>query len=400
MNDTVLLKICESRDNYFLVRKHIKKDLVSRETYSLLGALGDYYEKHSEVNSVDFDNFFVWFTNVHTIDIKLKEIELYKTLIEKVKESDSVIVSDLIEAYKDKDIKASILDSLIRNKSIDEIKSILDNANLDSKDSFDVSCNLHDQFEVIDRTKGLTWSIPWMNEDLAPLIMGDFGVLAGMVEAGKTSFVISQAVHMAEQLSKDKQVLWFVNEGFGRVTLDKMYQSFFKITNNELNNNLDHYMQKYEERMGRLDKIQVVDSYGFTHRDIEARLRKSNAGLIVIDMMDNVRGFHGNKNVTSDWALEQLYQWGRELACKVAPLLVTSQFAELSDNEKKYPSLEKLKGSRVAKQGACSFVLTLGMDERDSLTRYLGCVKNKLRDHNRRYFKRTISFDVTKVDFK
>lgn len=397
MNDSLLLKACETRDNYYLVRKHIKKDLVSKETLNLLNAIGDFYEQHNEINTIRFDDFYVWFTSAHTPDIKLKELELYKLLLTKVVESESVYVHDVIAAYKKKDVIASLQDAIVRNKSLTDIKQILDHADVTTQDNVYVSCNLNDQQSVIDRTNGLKWGISWLNEDLAPLIMGDFGVIAGDVEAGKTSFVISQVVHMAAQLPADKQVCWFVNEGYGRVTLEKIYQSTFSIREDELKSDYAHWMAEYTKKMGRLDKIQVIDAYGFTYRDIESVLRKHNVGLIVVDMLDHVQGFHHLSNQASDKPLEALYQWGREAACKYAPFIATSQIAEGYDA--KYPPLDALKGSRKAKQGAASFVMMLGMDSRDGVTRYLGCVKNKLRSHNRRYFKRTISFDVQTVSF-
>lgn len=64
--------------------------------------------------------------------------------------------------------------------------------------------------ELLDQTvsePGLHWRLDWLNRALGPLRRGDFGFIFARPEAGKTTFLCSEASHMLKQT--DKSVLWF-----------------------------------------------------------------------------------------------------------------------------------------------------------------------------------------------
>jgi hypothetical protein len=123
-------------------------------------------------------------------------------------------------------------------------------------------------------------------------------------------------------------------------------------------------------------------------------LIKSNPPkLLVIDLLDNVSGF----NKESEWSrYGKLYQWAREIATHYCPVLGVSQLNGDGEN-KEYPSMSRLRGSRVDKQGAATFQLHIGSLEGNNDIRYLSMPKNKINSN--KSWRVQVKFDANRSRF-
>lgn len=400
MNDGILLKTCENRDNYYLVMKYINKEIVGKEAFILLEALGDFYNKHPDINAINFNDFAVWFTTVHTPDIKTKDLELFKLLFEKVTEASKAIVKDLIEAYIKKDVLSQLQDAIVRNKPLEEFQNILANIPQNNKnDSAEVSMDILEDTDVTDRSKGLRWRLEPINAGAGALLKGDFVLVAGRFNSGKSSFAVSELSYMAEQLPYKDEVLLFVNEGRAVDYKERIYQSIFNVEIEEIKAKREYYKKLYIEQMGRPDKIKLFKINKFTNRQVEALIKKNNPGLIVIDMIDHIGGFKVNSNEPSDQKVRVLYHWVLDIAGQYSPVIGTTQVSNLQGQDPRWPAPEKLTGSTTAKQEAPNLIIIIGQEEDlNSTTRYISSTKNKFKPENE-YFKFTCKFDKHNVRF-
>lgn len=400
MNDGILLKTCENRDNYFLIMKYINKDIVGTEAFNLLTALGDFYDKHAEISTINFSDFAVWFTSVHTPDIKSKDLALYKELFAQVEKASPAIVKDLIEAYKKRDVLSQLLDAISRNKSIEDLQSIITTDVKIEKENAQVSMDILEETEKTNRTRGLKWRLDSVNSGAGPLIPGDFVLIAGRFNSGKSSWVISEAAYMGEQLPYEQDVLLFVNERPPVEYKERIYQSLFNITIEELKLNRDKYKALYLEKMKRLDKIKLFNIPKFTNRQVESIIKKHNPGLVVVDMLDHIGGFKANSNEPSDQKIRSLYRWIGDIPLQYnVPLIGTTQVSDSPSQDPRWPAPEQLTGSRTAKQEAPNLIITIGREEDlNSTTRYIAATKNKFKPENE-YFKFTCQFDKHNVRF-
>jgi replicative DNA helicase len=393
MSDAILLKTCETKDNYYLVRKHIKVDLVSRETYDLLEAIGEYYEKHSDTESLDYERFLTWFLHCYKPDMKPKEAELYKLIIQQVKTTSSSDINDLLKAYQYKDKKASVIDAFIRNKPIEEIQNLL----VDSQEVKQLDCevdmsNLDAVLEATDRSKGLHWRLECLNYGFKPLIKGDFVVIGARPDTGKTGFLCSEVSHMATQLEEGKQILWFNNEGEPRELIVRIYQSLLNEIEPTIRANKEQTLEQVKTILGNINKIKVFHVIRYSYRELEAIIKRYNPGLIVIDMLDHVKGFKSFENEPSDVKFVRLYQWARDLSTIYCPILATSQ-VPANNFDSRYPPMEALMGSGTAKQAAAHDILMIGREkDTDNNTRYLSAPKNKINAQSG-YFKYQCQYD-------
>lgn len=234
---------------------------------------------------------------------------------------------------------------------------------------------------------GLHWRLDTLNESMRPLRPGDFGVIAGRPDTGKTSFLTSELSFMAPQLEtyygRKRPIVWFNNEGPGGRIKKRVYQSALGYTLDEmLEAKKDGtIVEKYIEKVGHLNAIHIIDIHELWSYDIVDILERIDPGLVVFDMIDNIKfkGDLGGKSRT-DEVLEAQYQWARLLGVKYnCPVLATSQISNDGDGEL-WPTLGMLKDSKTGKQGASDFQLMLGASHAMGYEniRGIGLVKNKL----------------------
>jgi replicative DNA helicase len=239
---------------------------------------------------------------------------------------------------------------------------------------------MQDEFDDV----GIEWRLLCLRDSMRGLRPGDFGIIAGRPDKGKTSFIASEVTHMAPQLPEDKNVVWLNNEGPGKRIITRLYQAALNLSMNEMKEmqaaNDRALVDNYRTQVGgRLDKIRVLDVHGMNTGQVESLIDRNNAGLIVYDMIDNIRGF-GDQPRT-DLVLEKMYQWAREISVKYECVgLATSQISAEGDGLQ-FPTLSMLKDSKTGKQGACDFQLMIGASNDIGLagSRFIGLPKNKLR---------------------
>jgi replicative DNA helicase len=237
---------------------------------------------------------------------------------------------------------------------------------------------LQDEFD----DSGVAWRLDCLNSSMRKLRPGDFGIIAGRPDKGKTSFISSEITHFADQLPPDRNIVWLNNEGPGKRIIPRLYQSALNLTMTELKERHTEgvLVDQYRKAIGgRLDKIRIIDVHGFATGQIESILEESNPGIIVYDMIDNIRGF--GDMARTDLMLEEMYKWARERSVKYDCIgLATSQISNDGDGQQ-FPTLGMLKDSKTGKQGACDFQLMIGASNDVGLagSRFISLPKNKLR---------------------
>lgn len=237
---------------------------------------------------------------------------------------------------------------------------------------------LQDEFD----DTGVSWRLSCLNGSMRRLRPGDFGIIAGRPDKGKTSFIASEVTWMAPQLPADRNVLWLNNEGPGRRIIPRLYQAALNFSMQELmhHSNEKTLVPKYRAAIGgRLDRFRIHDIHGMNNGQVERIIEESNPGIIIYDMIDNIKGF--GSEARTDLQLEAMYQWARERSVKYDCIgLATSQISNDGDGLQ-FPTLGMLKDSKTGKQGACDFQLMIGASNDPVLqnSRYIGLPKNKLR---------------------
>ena len=326
------------------------------------------------------------------------------------------IISNMAKSYPDQDTRAGMLEQLhecnlvhsvtdiVQQHSagadiqpVHEISAALDifSSSVAMSSMPEVDDNINDLLDDASEDNGVHWRLPCLNASMRGLRGGDFGILAARPDQGKTSFICSEVTYMAGQLPEGRPVVWFNNEGPGLSIYPRLMQAAMNcsmqtlIDKKEAGTLYDDYYKIVGE-----DRIRVMDIHGYNTGQVEDIIAKVNPGIIIYDMIDNIRGF--GSAARNDLQLEYMYQWAREKAVKYDSIaLATSQISN-EGADTIYPGLGMLKDSKTGKQGACDFQLMVGSMETKpeyANTRWLSLPKNKLRRVQSPTLREQVVFD-------
>lgn len=229
---------------------------------------------------------------------------------------------------------------------------------------------------------GVSWRLSALNNATRKLRPGDFGIIAGRPDKGKTSFIASEITHFAPQMPKGRPIIWLNNEGPGRRIKPRLYQAALNLSLADMKKlSLEKKLvPMFKKAMGGdIDKIKVFDIHGWSNGQVEMLLAEQQPGMIIYDMIDSIRGF--GDEARTDLGLEKMYQWARERSVKYDCIgLATSQISNDGDGLQ-FPTLGMLKDSKTGKQGACDFMIMIGASNDPMLrnSRFIGMPKNKIR---------------------
>jgi replicative DNA helicase len=363
----------------------------------------DIYEKYNTTLKLDFikTDYPLLFRLFKSLPAKsVEELEAkYLTLYPVLKDGDRKVVSELLTIIANKEVYSqSIVDYLQQHytqsvaselanvaldvaegrKTADSLTPIIDKLSLSVVDEVSdvewVTTDIEELMQEEEQGAGLRWRLNVLNQSLGTLRKGNFGHIFARVETGKTAMWISEVTYMAEQV--DKPILIFFNEEGGKDIIWRMYSAVTGLTYMELSNNVKRAKQIWEEKIG--DKIKFIDQPALVEKkSMERIIEEVQPALIVIDNMDKVKGFVGDRK---DLVLHEIYKWGRELAKTYCPIITVGQ-ADASGHNSRYVDESQMADSKTSKPSELDFIIGIGRIEKEGYenARYISTPKNKLR---------------------
>lgn len=414
MLEITLLRLFRTRDKFDKMAKAVNSASLGEATQVLLEDYRKYFNEFPDVEVIEREPFWTWFRAFAHPKLTAEATAKYEGLVAQMMQPvPPELEAGLGERLVAADTAANLMDLLEKYNEGAEInlgaciREIVERFELDTNRKVktpwvrdDIGDLLLDDAE----DRGFHWRLDVVNMVMRPLIGGDFGILAARPDVGKTTYLTDNLTHFAAQLNEvfpdqDRKILWFNNEGPGKRIKKRLYQSALNCGMAELlaKQASGTLQAEYERAVGGdADNIRIFDIHDFWNYEIDDVLRMHNPGMIVFDMIDNIK-FGGNVNNNgqrSDQLLEAMYQWGRVLAVKYdCPVIATSQVS--GDGEGlAYPNLGMLKDSKTGKQGAADWIKTIGFQSQQPLARYLGLTKNKLaREGGPRKLEASVIFD-------
>jgi len=397
--DVALLRVMRNKDSYSLLMPNIRSDVVDQRTYLLLKDFGKFFEVSCN-DVIDPAPFYSFFNSVHpqmssevrnfyrliifnqlAIDPS-PEItrSIYNRLLEYTLATD---LMNLALQYQDgKEVDVIQRTGELHEKTLNSLKNT-------DEESF-VSDDIDDLLQQDKNKEGLQFSLSCLRNNLRPLKTGDFVIVAARPDTGKTTFIASQLHSLSQGLPIDKDIIWFNNEGEGNRIIRRVYQGVLQLTTEEMIalSEQKKLKEKFSSLMGTDTRVRVKDCHGWNTTQVETFIRDRSPGLVIFDMIDNIR-FGGTTGVREDQRLESQYQWARELGVKYHfPVIATSQVNAQADEQAStrcFPEMHMLKDSRTGKQGAADLIIMIGRSPDpviDECWRYISTPKNKFANGN------------------
>ena len=369
MLELILIKELLNIENYNKYRDFIKikeDDKELNKLYDVLDSLIKEYDR-----SLSFEEY------------KLTTITKYPELSHEIEQIEqSSIGKDILEDQ----IKNLVNRSLAYDLALEAIAVSEGNKNFDViidfynkfenkpaiKETEFVTDNLEELYNETVLSPGLRWRLKSLNKMLGSLRKGDFGFIFARPETGKTTFLASEITYFAEQTNSP--ILWFNNEEQGNKVKLRSFQASLGKTLTELF--IDRSKSSKEYNKLTKGNLKIYDSASINKRQIEHICRELQPACIVIDQIDKIKGFNGDRK---DLVLTAIYEWARELAKTYCPVIGICQ-ADVSGEGKKWLTMENVAESKTGKQGEADFILGIGKthDLNLEFLRYLHLSKNKL----------------------
>ena len=392
MDYDVLYLCAKSKENLSKYRRYIKPHVVMKETNTILDGMDKYYKTFPSVTDFAWDSFSAFLIADQSKRLTDDSIVKLRMMLSKAKSfvphhAHEEVVKTLIEL----DYLALIMEECEKVKEgssdLEHVHILATNALKDveryiEKDELFVSADLS---AIADRitSSGYEWRLDALNRSLGPLRIGNFVIVAARVEVGKTTFLASEVSYLAQQLPKDRPVVWVNNEEESSVVFFRIVQAALGIESKVIIADSKKAMEDYAALMGdNKDKIRVTKDMNNV-RDLETLFREVNPGLIIFDQLDKVDGFKSDER--EDLKLGKIYKWARELARSYGPVIAASQLSASAVEMKDPPfiGLDALRGSKTDKPGEADVVITIGKykepkSPEEEMIRTINVPKNKL----------------------
>ena len=363
-----------------------------KETNTILDGMDKYYKTFPSVTDFAWDSFSAFLIADQSKRLTDDSIVKLRMMLSKAKafvphHAHEEVVKTLIEL----DYLALIMEECEKVKEgssdLEHVHILATNALKDveryiEKDELFVSADLS---AIADRitSSGYEWRLDALNRSLGPLRTGNFVIVAARVEVGKTTFLASEVSYLAQQLPKDRPVVWVNNEEESSVVFFRIVQAALGIESKVIIADSKKAMTDYAALMGgNKDKIRVTKDMNNV-RDLETLFREVNPGLIIFDQLDKVDGFKSDER--EDLKLGKIYKWARELARSYGPVIAASQLSASAVEMKDPPfiGLDALRGSKTDKPGEADVVITIGKykepkSPEEEMIRTINVPKNKL----------------------
>jgi replicative DNA helicase len=310
-----------------------------------------------------------------------KDREVLLQMFKVLEEADigNDILHDLLVQIKQRDIAEKLaivsFDFAEGKKSLKDIKDIYDSfetVETEIEEAQFVTDDLEELYQQTVASPGLRWRLQSLNRMLGSIRKGDFGFVFARPETGKTTFLASEVSYFAEQSSSP--VLWINNEEQGNKVMSRLYQASLGITTDELMGDRNESKRRYFHNTK--GNIKLFDDASVYKRQIEDLCSKYSPSLVVIDQIDKIKGFTGDRE---DLKLGAIYQWARELAKTYCPVIGVCQ-ADGTAEGVKWLNMGHVTSAKTSKQAEADFIIGIGKtnEQGKEFTRYINISKNKL----------------------
>ena len=364
-----------------------KASLFSKESTIILEDMADYYSSQTEIQ---WDVFSTWFFMVKHPMFKPEKQEIYKTIFDKLLTHtvDEGLASELSTYLINKDYAQKIAETALSivedsgKETINDIATLIDKHSIEldkSKDVDDYIVEDTDEalIESLERKGGVPWRLKALQESVGNIMKGDFIAIAAYVGSGKTTMLVSEAVHMVDHIPEDEYILWFNNEEGGSKVRKRLAQSVTGMSKEEALKNPTLFLSEYKKSAVR-DRIKVYDKGSITTYDILQTIKRYPPALIIIDQLYKVN-FPGTQVENEVTRLANIFNWGRDLCKTYAPVITVHQ-ADSTAAGQLWIEKNQLHGSKIGMPGEMDVIITLGAnyDPRYENIRGLYTPKNKL----------------------
>lgn len=388
--DLDILKFLSKRDNNTKYNKFLTKNLCTKESYTILQDMVDFFDKHKDKQEIDKD-FRLWFRLTKHPTWKAEQHEVYSTIITNILEREypatevfTKHLSTLGLSQKLLDLAKKVEDGKATIGDVTkEIASLAKEASETASDGVSpfFTGSITDVMTVRQTSGSLFWRLEDLNKSIGPIRKGDFVVVGKRPEVGGTSFLLSEMTYMLEQLPDGSKAIVFNNEE----ATDKVYirtiSTALGLTGMDIYNAPNKAEADYKLWLGNKEIRIANQNVSSNMEEILRVLGEDKYDIIGINVLLKVESVSNTSSAEDHDRLQQLGTAFRSIALSEGPVLAIVQ-ADPSAQNVAYIPQDRIYKSKTAIQGEADALIMIGVEEQSTEDqRYIHVAKNKMPPH-------------------
>ncbi len=398
--DLDLLKFMSDRDNYYTYKDVITKGLCTRESWTLVGDFGKFFNDYPGEQEINND-FELWFRVTGHPGWKPEQHQIYGTIINNTltrQAPNRQVFIDQLERLRFEAVLREQSDTFKKGAaSTADVLSALTDAGYDGpKNGNEVfTFDLNDLAQHQRSSDGLYWRLEDLNRSSGPIRKGDVCIVGKRPEVGGTSFLCSEMSHMIEQLPDGANAVFFNNEEAPDKVATRMVGAALDADYRTMMYAHRLHQQNYEKWLGT-HSWDLIHDTSMDISSIHRTLRGKDYGLIGINVLLKVGGTGAKEDHDKFQALgEEL----RRISQEYGPILAVVQ-ADPSAEGVQYIPQDRIYKSKTALQGEADILIMIGSDDLGPPdSRYIHVAKNKIPpapccDLTVKHNKSEVAFDL------
>jgi replicative DNA helicase len=406
MNDTTLLVLLGDKNTYQRFKPLVKDHVLSKDCLDIYRVLDTYYKSYPTITKINWEEFSTFFFMAKG-KLKPEKAVIYRSVLEncakRAVEVDGKDPADLPDFYKEVFnyyIKLDYLNRITEKAltagatllegddiTFEELEKLLTEAKKELGTAADpssafVSTSLLKVAGMVS-SPGLEWPLEELNESLGPARPKDFILFAARPEVGKSTWISDVARFWVKQLKpEDGPILYINNEQASDKVMFRVQQSYFGVTNQELEHNAAIYDAKYQAEVGNRILVTADDSGYNSTGKLDRLFKELKPSVIIFDQLDKVemRGDFARDDIR----IGKIYEWARNKAKEHNAVVVALSQVDGSGEGGQWLSQAQLRGSKTDKPGEPDAIIMCGREpvtagkSPKEYSRYLHITKNKL----------------------
>lgn len=405
-----LIRTAALRADYETFRPILKDQVILPEAVAILEDIGAWYDANPAAVVIDWGAFLGWAKVARRATWKPDRWVTYQAIVDYAKSLKDPNPA-IVERFRELVVVAKIrthTDALVQGHvpgALGEIAALAAGGaaagGASPEDTF-VTEDIDALMSAVMRTDGLEWRLEDLNVSIGPVGRGDLVMVGKRPEAGGTTFLVSEMTHMVAQLPEGSRGIIFTNEELGEKVKVRALQAALGWTTADIAADKKAALAGYTAALkGR--RLDVVHRTDMSTSFVERVLRGASYGVIGINILDKISGFHKLEGVDR---IRALGVWARGLADKHGTVIAINQ-ADASAEGEKWLNQSQLYGSKTGLQGEADALIMLGATHNpaESEQRFLSVAKNKLPGGSRtkpnlRHGRFTVGFDAERARFE
>lgn len=395
VDELATLKLLGNRARFERYNRYLNRELLTDHVARAVNDLGVYYRNNPTVGDIDWDVFATWWKHDKHASIKTTDRQMFDLLIENVAklpptatDAEAVLVSawakaemltctaDTIVKARDGVLKAPPDEAI--EKLVQEYRTTVGKLSQATDAGESVYLEQSSVEYTANNAVGYNWRTEDLNIGLGPIRAGDFLLVGGRPEYGKTSFIISETTHMLHRTGK--KILWINNEEGGNRLMLRHLTCILNKTAQVVRTDLPRAFQAVAtQQYGEWtrDQICIRNAHTMSMAAIEALVEDQDPDILVLHRLDKLPDPMGGKNTNDVQRLGHIALWARKMAA--APRVVIGVIqADTSASNQLYVYDNQLYGSKTLVPAESDAIITIGAEDPYSAKRGIHLPRNKL----------------------